>query len=708
MEAATILETQVSAISWGSPPTPVLPRYVFDKHASVKLPKDRRPSRLPQAEKIGDLSNFWKTRVDPLDRTEERYFLELFDAFPPAPDMIVVPPGVEAKFLAYARLTIRTRSYLMLGHFANRLDGVRVSDLNRFPSLGTRPMLELMCLAEAGLAEMYRLVAFLAQSFDRISTPGATNEAMPVLNDNQPTTSERKGKSEQDANVWVSVDSALRAVLSMARDLEIAGNFADVLRPDLLEIADTIGYREALEKTPLSSLTLEQELPSRRVMMGLTDLCNFATEAERKVIELRLCGDRARTLDNVGRELGITRERVRQIQVRLERKIEQRARRNLKLLSELLVKSLPPVTSNHSLDSRISRLFGDDSTLAGRLALTQLKQALGYASVECYLLNDEAQQIVSKLRMEGPRIKDDVGLIDEEALASFLPNEQWKKFWGVLLECTGYRKLAGIPCLRDSAKARVKAALLKIGRPATKEEISAECGFDTLRVGGAISNIPSVVRADIHRWGLREWIDDEYEGITGEILQRIREGGGVASAASLMEELPQKFGVSPSSVRAYLGTAQFDVNEDEVREAKTPEFNLLPLEEIISGRDKNGHPFWNFLVDDRYFDGYSLSAVPYEVAAALGCQAGQSIRIPVRKPDGCRDLSVSWRIASSTKASIGYVSDPLIKLGASTGDTVSLVVGTDGLVELRLAEEFEGSNSATSILEKIKSRRRVL
>ena len=540
------------------------------------------------------------------------------------------------------------------------------------------------------------------------STRNAPNETRPTPDGNEPTEPEKENPSGLGSSIWVSVDSALRPVLSTAQDLEIAGNLADALNPALLEVADTIGFRDALEKIALSSLSLEQDLPSKRVLLVLTKLCHSVTDAERKVIEQRLCEDRHKTLECVGEELGVTRERVRQIQVRLERKIKQKVWGDIALLSELLVKSLPPITDSNFLDTRISRLFGGDSTLAGRLASTQLKQALGYTEVNGYLLNARAEEVVSELRAEAHNNKDDVGLVDEEALASVLPNEQWKKDWGALLECTGFQKIAGFPCLRDSARARVKAALLKIGRPATKEEISARCGLDTLRVGGAISNIPSIVRADIYRWGLREWIDDEYEGITGEILQRIREGGGVASVASLFEELPRKFGVSPSSVRAYLGTPQFEVYEDEVREAKTPEFHLLPLEEVISGRDEHGHPFWNFLTENRYFGGHSLSGVPYEIAAALGCQAGKSIRVPITNPDSCRDLSVSWRLASSTKASIGYLSDPLTRLGASAGDTVSLVVGNGELVELRLVGESEEPNSATAILQKIKSRRRVL
>ena len=143
------------------------------------------------------------------------------------------------------------------------------------------------------------------------------------------------------------------------------------------------------------------------------------------------------------------------------------------------------------------------------------------------------------------RLADDVGLVDEQQLIASLPNEGWRRFWPWVRERCGLHDLFGSLGIRDSGKARAKAALISIGRPATREEIARICGFGENKAGSHLSVIPSVVKADKDRWGLEDWVDDEYEGIVGEIIQRIEEDGGATTTERLLTELPGTFGVSP-------------------------------------------------------------------------------------------------------------------------------------------------------------------
>ena len=77
------------------------------------------------------------------------------------------------------------------------------------------------------------------------------------------------------------------------------------------------------------------------------------------------------------------------------------------------------------------------------------------------------------------------------------------------------------------------------------------CGFGENKAGSHLSVIPSVVKADKDRWGLKDWVDDEYDGIVGEIIQRIEEDGGATTTERLLTELPGKFSVN-SDERARL------------------------------------------------------------------------------------------------------------------------------------------------------------
>ena len=165
----------------------------------------------------------------------------------------------------------------------------------------------------------------------------------------------------------------------------------------------------------------------------------------------------------------------------------------------------------------------------------------------------------------------------------------------------------------------------------------------------------SVVKADPNRWGLRHWIDDEYDGIVGEILQRIEEDGGVTTTERLLTEIPAKFNVSPQSVRAYMNSARFEIRNGSIRLANPASIRLRDLDDVIDGRDRDGAPYWTFVVDDRYFQGYSVVGVPPEFAKAVGCEPDSGVDIEIQNLPDCRatlfelaPLQPDWRFLSAT------------------------------------------------------------
>jgi hypothetical protein len=97
--------------------------------------------------------------------------------------------------------------------------------------------------------------------------------------------------------------------------------------------------------------------------------------------------------------------------------------------------------------------------------------------------------------------------------------------------------------------------------PATKEEVADLAHITPDQAGGTLQALEGVVRADRYRWGFSEWIDDEYDGIAGEIIQRIDAYGGMVRANLLLSEIPELFGVSEGSVRAYLASDAFVVED---------------------------------------------------------------------------------------------------------------------------------------------------
>ena len=64
-----------------------------------------------------------------------------------------------------------------------------------------------------------------------------------------------------------------------------------------------------------------------------------------------------------------------------------------------------------------------------------------------------------------------------------------------------------------ATKKAAKAAILNIGRSATLDEIMAESCLPRSHLGGLLSGIPGIARASKTKWGIEDWIEDEYEGI---------------------------------------------------------------------------------------------------------------------------------------------------------------------------------------------------
>ena len=457
---------------------------------------------------------------------------------------------------------------------------------------------------------------------------------------------------------WRVATEGLRSLLATSVDILGTPSLADALRPDLLRLASRMGLDNTLRSVALHEAMLGTPSLPALVVRRLQETLNGLSARQLAVIEARLVQVPRATLEEVGRQFGVTRERVRQIQKRLEPKIEAALGEELHIIASTLQERLEPVIAADELERRIDLIGPDASATVTALFRDALIRAMGFTRNGGIYTNDSAEQAIRDVRLCARELADDVGLVKERDLITSLPDEKWQRFWPWLCRRSGLHSFCGSLALRNSAKARAKAALLSIGRPATRDEIGAVCGQEPSRVGATLSNIPSIVKADRDRWGIRDWIDDEYDGIVGEIIQRIEEDGGVTTTDRLLGEIPAKFNVSPQSVRAYMQTPRFDVRDGSISLASPASIRLRDLDDVIDGRDEDGAPFWTFVVESRYFDGYSVLGVPPEFAKALGCEPDSGVGIRIENLPNCRNLSVRWPLASTTGASVGHVAEP--------------------------------------------------
>ncbi len=201
---------------------------------------------------------------------------------------------------------------------------------------------------------------------------------------------------------------------------------------------------------------------------------------------------------------------------------------------------------------------------------------------------------------------------------------------------------------------RVKAArvLELVGRPMTAAEIVEKIGHGSERTLKQQGNY--LVRIDQKfRLALPEWGYEEYEGIATEIIQRIARGGGVASRAAIISEISESFGVRVSSILAYLSLPAFDVDEDMVRLAESPEFT--PKQPwMIPGTIRTVKGWGERQVlTDLNMKGHSFR-LDRHVAWANGIRPSDSLRVPINGTS--HKASVIWRTTSLTgKVEIGRV-----------------------------------------------------
>ena len=528
--------------------------------------------------------------------------------------------------------------------------------------------------------------------------------------DNAHLATSGSGSKVSGERARVDAVSLIEALLRAASEFAGAHSIHEAIQSDLAGLATSLGLSEQLGAIPIDTVVQHpgflQELAS-----DADAVVGELSDRDLLVLQRRVLSSSPPTLEALGRELGITRERARQLQVRATDKLTARMRPKIDRVGDVVRSRLGHVVAQATIDRKVKDLFIDERRPGTALARRMMVMTLGYSVVDGIGMDRDALDVVAELKDGSRRLADSVGLVDEDQLRKTVPDTEWTKHWDALIQRAGLHRVLGYLALRDTNKARIKAAILSIGRPATREEIGDLVGADPGRLGAQLSGIPGIARAGKRRWGLEEWIEDVYEGIPGEIVQRINEDGGATTLVRLVEELPRLFEVSEASIRAHVATPQFTLRDGYVSLADPSTIRYRDLEDVIDGRDERGAPYWAFKVKDQFLSGYSLLGFPPELARELGCGPNEKISATLLAPAGCEPLSVIWRMSSVNGASVGFLAEPLRRLNAAVGDHVALVLVGDGAVELRIGPANEGrhlSETADGLLEQLKKRRQVL
>lgn len=631
----------------------------------------------------------------------------------PGPSEIVWPQGLDRSIIGTLVLKVRTRNSLMSAGLTQGEDQLTVREVWRISNFGKVSLFDLLLTLEAFLLDCINNPRQNHLDFPSPARYGSNkNREIIEHGDKESDFIQQHVEVDPVSTSWKQFKNALGSVLATAVELGAINNTTDALSGRILNIAGALGLRESIESIELQEIIASEVGLVSEITRRINRVLDKMSERQLLILHGRTLAEPVKTLEEIGRNIGVTRERVRQIHKKIALKIDRALGDEIELLSKLLKDCFGHVISEDEFTKRLHEIFPDQKKVVVKILEKLLLSRLGYTKDENYYFDEDAQKFLTTLRGLLSENVDDTGLIAIKELLNLLRDAEWQEHLPWLTKQCGLYEMYGFLALRDSAKARAKAALMSIGRPATKREIMQVCGMSETEIGGAFSNIPSVVRADKLRWGIRDWVDDEYDGIVGEIIQRIDEDGGTTTTKRLFAEIPEKFNVSPSSVRAYLDSPRFEINEGQVRLASHTSLALRHLGDVVDGYSGGGEPYWKFRVEERHFQGYSVTGVPPEFLKALGCQPDDSMQLQLDHVElNHHLLSARWPLATTTGGSFGYVSVPLEALGVTPGDEVRVLIRGEGLVAFErvagITEQTENGR-LDSILEKMKNRRRAL
>ncbi len=491
--------------------------------------------------------------------------------------------------------------------------------------------------------------------------------------------SQQDGDGQDDA--WRDVSEQLRIILTAAHELLGSESVWDAL-PTFQELADQLGLEQDLCDARIEDITGPGFVT--KTYQAADDFITGLGERDLQILKARVIGPNTVTLKKLGDELGITPERTRQLETRVKNNAREKLGSNIDLIANIMRTQLGPVVLTSEITEAERKIFNAAERPGTALVQALLRQALDYSVDNEVGVDSATKSLIETLQAKVREDADSAGLVQTHSLHGLLPDESWFSLTPLLLKRAGLVEIFDHTALRQTNKAKIVAAMHHIGRPATKEELEELTGIKRNTVGATLSGYEGVARATVDRWWFRDQIDDEYDGIAGEIIQRIDEGGGATTLDRLLKELPELFDVQEASVLTYVNGPGFILSDGVVSRANPDLIRYRSLDDVINGRTAENLPYWVFVMEDRYLEGFSLANFPKEVARKLGAEPDSPLKVSVRSPEGCEPVTISWKAETPSGPSLGKLSGPLGKLGATAHDRIRLVIHPDSTVTLAL------------------------
>jgi hypothetical protein len=406
------------------------------------------------------------------------------------------------------------------------------------------------------------------------------------------------------------------------------------------------------------------------------------------LLRRRVNRGRRPTLESVGDEIGVTRERVRQLEVNAAREIAERLgspcfaplRWRASDLADVLGPAVP--ADSELLEAALAwatRGFDDPSSFLNEDLMLWIagpyEPDSGWLVRKGVSLSELVAAFDTRLG-EGPILAEQEArsALDALGLDQTLlePLMALTKSWREIDQGTWVRWTGAV-----GDKAEVVLRL--IGQPCAADEINAFIGE-----GHAVSSLRNAMAADDRfvrvdkagKFALSAWGLEEYSGIANEMLERIQRAQGPVGLDDLIHEFVSTFGVSENSVRMYAAAPAFVLDNGRVRlRSESEPYEVDRRIERVPGLyvRPTGEVVLHDIVDRDVLRG-SGRAFPEAAAAALGVMPGN--RAAFLSDDG-EELVISWPRTATTGPSIGSTRRIAESLSLKVGDRFRIILDAD-------------------------------
>lgn len=450
---------------------------------------------------------------------------------------------------------------------------------------------------------------------------------------------------------------------------------------------DVVRAWKRLESMTATSVTGHSEPPNGAALLdkALHDLDPRAVG----ILRDRMFRDTPETLERIGSKLGVTRERVRQIEAKarnaLLAALDMSNPSPIALLGEAARRTIGELLPLDLLLSDIPALAYpvDSVDQPAWRVLDRIDDAYEIADGWCASPTLEAARAATATRLGEGTDAYGVTRVDAVDFMDVGDAQLRHKFTARWLESCGYRIDGDYVFTRTQSVQDYAASILSVvGSPMSADEIVSR--FVVERSVASLRNVLALddrfTKVDRDQWALSEWGIDGYSNIRTVIGQQLAKNGGSVNLETLVERITSKYSVSPSSVIAYASTPPFETVDRIVRvTSRTREVRKTPRQTHRMFRWEEAWAI-RIAVTKDHLRG-SGSVAPIAVATILDLQPGESVHLS----SDLGPQSVTW---TGIQPQFGTLRRFLLDQDVAIGTEAFLVINDDRTFSMKLARDL--------------------